>query len=71
MVVQELLDEIKRLPIDDQLDMLEALSHNIREVLHRQMPMDSLRGLLKSDQPAPTDEVLKSHYIDYLADKYQ
>lgn len=76
MTYREMAAEIERLPLDEQLALLESLTRALRKTLTQsstQEPDQSLvlvRGMLKPDGPMPTDEELKQDYTDYLIKKY-
>ena len=76
MTYHEMVVEIERLPLNEQLALLEALTRALRKTLtqsDKKEPVQSLvlvRGMLKPDGPMPTDEELKQDYTDYLIKKY-
>lgn len=43
----------------------------LRGIAKRADAIQKMRGLLKTDQPAPSDEALQADYTDYLTQKYQ
>ncbi|MBX3276396.1 MAG: hypothetical protein KF868_00180 [Acidobacteria bacterium] len=75
MAIQEIIAEINKLPFDQRLELLERLAHSLRDEWEpkpaRMASVGEVRGMLKSDAPAPTGEELKSAYTDYLLEKYQ
>jgi hypothetical protein len=74
MTPEEIITEIRHLPLDKRLEILEVLSRDIRGSLdatkRKGTPVERVSGLLKTDGPAPTDEEIKRDYIDYLDSKY-
>lgn len=70
MLRQELLDEIKKLSMDEQLELLEFVSQQIR-YKHRLEAMKRLEGVLGMESDAPTDAEVKEDYISYLQEKYK
>jgi hypothetical protein len=72
MTYQELVTEIENLPLEEQLSLLQKLTHLVsRRTLNLAPPENSLervRGLLKPtpDQAIPSDADLIDDYIDYL-----
>jgi hypothetical protein len=74
MTVQELIAEIRRLPMEERLLLLESLSRDIRESLRPRVPkgssLERVLGMLAPDGPLPTDEALRDAYADYLTEKY-
>ncbi len=69
MTAKDLLTEIERLPLDERLYLLEALTHNIRESI-QSTSLSRVLGMLKGDGEIPTDEQVKQDYLDYLDEKY-
>ncbi|MBN1877214.1 MAG: hypothetical protein JXA33_23530 [Anaerolineae bacterium] len=68
MTYQDLVLEVKKLPLDEQLSLMETLlqciSHRTRS--RNDVPQDSLariRGMLKPVGPMPTDAELTRDYI--------
>ncbi len=59
---QQLLEEIRRLPPPDQLDILRELSASI---LKRTPPT----GFLAVETP-PDDNAVRDLYVEYLIEKY-
>ena len=76
MTYREMAVEIERLPLNEQLALLEALTRALRKTLTQSdmkkpgQPPRLVRGMLKPDGPMPTDEELKQDYTDYLIRKY-
>jgi hypothetical protein len=74
MTPEEIITEIRQLPLDERLRILETLSRDIRSSVQtanrKGTPVERVSGLLETDAPAPTDEELKRDYIDYLDSKY-
>ena len=77
MIYQELVTEIRELPLVEQLSLMETLSQFIsrRMVKSTPVPANSLtrvRGMLKptADERIPTDAELADDYTDYLMKKY-
>ena len=74
MTHEELIKEIKELPLNGRLMVLDAISQSVRE--EEQPPksrvsvVDQLWGIAKPDGPLPSDEELKEDYIRYLTEKY-
>ena len=75
MTIQEIIDEINKLPFDLRLELLERLADSLRDEWEPKSAMkasvNEVRGMLKSNGPVSTDEELKSAYTDYLLEKYQ
>jgi len=74
MTVQEIITEIRSLPVEDRLKLLESLAHSLREEWRPKSQAGSsvnrVRGLLKPDGPLPSDAELKEIYPDHLMEKY-
>ena len=74
MTHEEIIKEIKGLPLNDRLMVLDALAQSVRE--EEQVPRkrvsvaDQLWGIAKPDGPLPSDQELKEDYIRYLTEKY-
>lgn len=76
MRYQDIVDEIKQWPLDQQLLLLEEMTRILRMELasKREQPSQTApavwRGMLKTAAPAPTDQDLEDAYTQYLMDKY-
>jgi hypothetical protein len=74
MTHEELIKEIKGLPLTGRLMVLDAISQSIREEERppksRVSVVDQLWGIGKPDGPLPSDEELKEDYIRYPTEKY-
>ncbi len=76
MVYQEIVGEIKNLPLNEQLSLMETLARLInRRTAQRSAPANSLkriRGMLKpaADESIPSGAELSDDYADYLIRKY-
>jgi hypothetical protein len=74
MTHEELIKEIKELPLDKRLMVLDAISQSVRDEVQprksRVSVVDELWGIAKPDGPPPSDEELKEDYIRYLTEKY-
>ena len=70
MISPNLLNEIEQLSLDERLALLEFLSRNIRLSV-KDVEIGRARGLLATDQSAPSDMDVESAYIDYLDEKYR
>ena len=74
MTHEELIKEIKQLPVEEQIAVIDAISQSIREETHspetRVSIVDRLYGIAKPDGPMPSNEELKEDYIRYLTEKY-
>lgn len=76
MTYQQLVAEIEKLPLPEQLSLLETLARLIsRQAVKPTTSVDSLarvRGLLKPPPGSslPTNEELENDYTDHLLRKY-
>jgi hypothetical protein len=79
MVDHELIERVTRLPVPQRLELIELLTHSLREELAQQPTITTedavdtvnrLFGILRTDGPLPTDEQIKADYTDYLSQKY-
>ena len=76
MTYHDMAVEIERLPLNEQLALLEVLTRSLRKTLTQSDAKKSgnslklVRGMLKPDGPMPTDEELKEDYTNYLIRKY-
>jgi len=78
MAYREIVSEAKRLPLHEQLQLVEEILRGMRETARpaarpkrrRIVPFRQLRGALKPDGPLPIDAELKEAYTDHLVEKY-
>ena len=74
MTVQEVITEIRRLPIEDQLELLRLLNESLwgeqRTNSGGGTALNRVRGLLKPDGPSPDGETLRDAYVEHLMEKY-
>jgi hypothetical protein len=74
MTQKQLLEEIEHLPLEEKMELLEAISRSVREEMqprgHRESVVRRLRGIAKPDGPPPSDEEIKEDYTRYLEEKY-
>jgi hypothetical protein len=72
--MHELLVEIQRLPMEERLELLEAMAHLLKSDLSNlplaASPAESLRGILKPDGPTPSEGELADAYTAHLIEKY-
>ncbi len=75
MTREQLIEEIRQLPLEQRMELLEALSRSVEEELRIQRKgerstVNRLRGIAKPDGVPPSDEEIKEDYTRYLAEKY-
>jgi hypothetical protein len=74
MTHEQLIQEIRQLPLEERMEILEAISRSVREERQRRERRGSavsrLRGIAKPDGPPPSDEEIEEDYTRYLTEKY-
>ena len=78
MVYREMVSEAKRLPLGQQLQLVEELLRTMRQAAppparhkrRRVIPFKQLRGALKPEGALPTDDEPKDAYTEHLMEKY-
>ena len=78
MAYREIVSEAKRLPLHEQLQLVEEILRGVRETARpaarpkrrRIVPFVQLRGALKPEGRLPTSAELKDAYTDHLVEKY-
>ncbi len=74
MTHEELIKEIKQLPVKERIAVRDAISQSLQEEILPQETrlsiVDRLYGIAKPDGPMPSDEELKEDYVRYLTEKY-
>jgi hypothetical protein len=77
MSYHEILDQARRLPLQERLRLVEELVRDMRRSERpasrrdrKVRPMSQLRGALKSDGPLPTDDDLRNSYADHVLGKH-
>lgn len=74
MTPEQLIDEIRRLPIERRVELLELISRSVREEIQPRGEhtsfVERLRGIAKFDGEPPTDAEIKEDYARYLTEKY-
>lgn len=74
MTQEQLIEEIRRLPLERRVELLELISRSVREEMRPRerdgSSVERLRGVIKFDGPPPTDEEVKDLIADYLLEKY-
>ncbi|MBA3714417.1 MAG: hypothetical protein H0W76_18480 [Pyrinomonadaceae bacterium] len=74
MSSEQLIEEIRQLPLEQRMELLEAISRSVREEMRprerRESAVSRLRGIAKPEGPPPSDEEIKEDYTRYLTEKY-
>ncbi len=75
MLLQELKEQVFKLPPRDRLALVSAIIESLQEQPipdpDRSGAIQRMRGLLKTDQPAPTDEEVAAMLEARRVEKYQ
>ena len=74
MLLQELKEQIFKLPSSDRLALVSAIIESLQNQptfdVDRSGAIQRMRGLLKTDQPAPTDEQVAVMLEERRVEKY-
>ena len=74
MLLQELKNQVRKLPISDRLELLRSIIDSIQETPistpKRTQAISRMKGLLKTSQPTPTDVEVGSILEQHRMDKY-
>jgi hypothetical protein len=74
MLLQELKEQIFKLPSSDRLALVSVIIESLQNQptfdVDRSGAIQRMRGLLKTDQPAPTDEQVAAMLEERRAEKY-
>ncbi len=74
MLPQELKEQVFKLPPSDRLALVSAIIESLQDTSiskpERSGAIRRMRGLLKTDQPAPTDEEVAAMLEDRRVEKY-
>jgi hypothetical protein len=74
MLLQELKEQVFKLPPSDRLALVSAIIESLQDQpiseSDRSGAIRRMRGLLKTDQPAPTDEEVAAMLEERRVEKY-
>jgi hypothetical protein len=74
MLLQELKEQAVKLPPSDRLALVTAIIESLQDTpiseSNRSGAIRRMRGLLKTDQPAPTDEEVAAMLEERRVEKY-
>ena len=74
MLLQELKEQVFKLPPSDRIALVSAIIESLQDTsisqFDRSSAIQRMRGLLKIDQPAPTDEEVAVMLEERRAEKY-
>ncbi|MCX5965105.1 MAG: hypothetical protein NT070_18840 [Cyanobacteria bacterium] len=74
MLLQEVKEQVFKLPPSDRLALVSAIIESLQEQpvprADRSDAIQRMRGLLKTDQPAPTDEEVAAMLDERRVERY-
>jgi len=74
MLLQELKDQVYKLSVSDRLTLVSVIIESLQDIPSTQREQSSaikrMRGLLTTDQPAPTDDEVEAMLEAWLVEKY-
>lgn len=74
MLLREVKEQVFKLPPRDRLALISAIIESLQETVisqpDRSGAIQRMRGLLKTDQPAPTDEEVAAILDERRVEKY-
>jgi hypothetical protein len=74
MLLQEVKEQVFKLPPSDRLALVSAIIESLQQEqvprADRSGAIQRMRGLLKTDQPAPTDEEVAAMLDERRMEKY-
>ncbi|GCL40075.1 hypothetical protein SR1949_52090 [Sphaerospermopsis reniformis] len=74
MYLQELKDKACKLSESDRLELVRAIIESLQNQPNQQSEktriIKQMKGLLKTNQPAPTDEQVKAMLAEHKEEKY-
>ena len=74
MSLQELKEQVRQLSVSDRLELVSIIVDSLREVQTQQPEhthiIQQMKGLLKTDQLAPTDEQVKVMLDERRVERY-
>jgi hypothetical protein len=74
MSLQEIKQQALELSVSDRLALVSAIIQSLQDTLSpqldRKLLINQMRGLLKTDQPPPTDDQVETMLEEYRAQKY-
>jgi hypothetical protein len=74
MSLQEVKQQVVKLSVRERLSLVSFIIESLPELMsytaERSRAIEQMRGLLKTDKPAPTDEEVKAMLEERRIDKY-
>lgn len=74
MSLQELKEQAAKLSVSDRLALVRAIMQSLQNTLssqtNRKVLINQMQGLLKADQPLPTDAQVEAMLEEHRIEKY-
>jgi hypothetical protein len=74
MLLQELKNQVRKLPVNDRLELVRSIIDSIQEIPiskpTRTQAISRMKGLLKTSQPSPTDDEVGAMLEQHRMEKY-
>jgi hypothetical protein len=74
MLLQELKNQVRKLPVSDRLELVRSIIDSIQEIPvsnpKQTQAIRRMKGLLKTSQPAPTDAEINIMIEQRRTEKY-
>ena len=74
MLLQELKNQVRKLPVNDRLELVRSIIDSIQEIPiskpTRTQAINRMKGLLKPSQPSPADTEVGSMLEQHRMEKY-
>lgn len=74
MSLQELKEQARNLSVSDRLELARAIIESLQNIQRQQSErsqiIKQMKGLLKTDRPAPTDEQVETMLEERRVEKY-
>ncbi len=74
MLPQDLKQQVRQLPVSDRLELVSTIIESLQDAqppkLDRSKYIKQMKGLLKTDRPAPTDEQVEAMLENRRIEKY-
>jgi hypothetical protein len=74
MSLQELKDQVRTLPVSERLELVSSIIDSLKETSNshpnRTSIIQQMKGLLKTDQPAPTDAEVEALLEERRMEKF-
>jgi hypothetical protein len=74
MSLQELKHQVRTLPVSERLELVSSIIDSLKEApslhINRTSSIKQMKGLLKTDKPAPTDEEVETMLEERRVEKF-